>query len=310
MTFTPPPKVLVTGASGYIGDPTTRALVASGCDVHVFGRQDSVIPGTTFHNVDLLQPADLRATIEATGTEILLHLAWSVTPGKFWTDPANTDWAAASLKLFRAFAEAGGQRIVGVGSCAEYDWSGSPLIEGTSPVNPGTLYGQAKASVWRLLEAMGQQEELSVAWARLFFLYGPGEPPGKLMADAVNALIEGRTLATTPGIQKRDFMYVEDAAEALCALTLSPTAGVVNIASGKSVAVRELLEYVAGATHATDLINFGARPLAEGEPMELVADISRLRDEVGFSPRFSLNEGVARTVAWWRQQSSTATHQS
>lgn len=309
MTFTHRPKILVTGASGYIGDPTTRALVASNCDVHIIGRKDPAIAGTTFHRVDLLQPEDLRATIEATGAELLLHLAWSVTPGKFWTDLANCDWVAASLKLFRAFAEAGGRRIVGVGSCAEYDWSTSPLIESTSSVSPGTLYGKAKASVWSLLEAIGQQEGLSVAWGRLFFLYGPGEPQGKLMADAVNALLEGRTLATTPGLQKRDFIYVEDAAQALAMLAQSSTTGAVNIASGQSIPVRELLEHVEAATKTTGLITFGARPFSGGEPMELAADISRLRDEVGFTPLYSLTDGVARTVAWWRRQALISKHQ-
>lgn len=296
------PKILVTGAGGYIGAPTTRALLSYECDVHVIGRTDPAIPDAIFHQADLLLSADIKATLDDIGAETLVHLAWSVTPGKFWTDPANLDWAATSLRLFRSFAEAGGKRIVGAGSCAEYDWSASPLTELSSPIAPATLYGKAKASVWNLLEALGDQEGLSVAWARFFFLYGPGEPQGKLVADAVNSLLAKRVFPTTHGSQKRDFIYVEDAAEALAALTLSSTVGPVNVASGLSLTTRQLLKEIEAATQSTGLIDFGARALAESEPLELRADISRLRDEVGFVPKFSLTEGIARTVAWWREK--------
>lgn len=299
------PRILITGAGGYIGTPTTRALVAHGCDVHLLGRTDPAIPGTTFHRADLLQAIEIKPCLEEVRAETLLHLAWSVTPGKFWTDLANLDWAAASVRLFRQFADSGGRRIVGVGSCAEYDWSSSPLSELSSRIDPATLYGKAKAAVWDLLDALSLQEGLSAAWARLFFLYGPGEPRGKLVADAVSALLAKRGFAASHGLQKRDFFYVEDAAEALAALTLSSTVGPVNIASGEGTTTRHLLERIEFETGCNDLIDFGARPLAAAEPPELVADVRRLREEIGFVPRFSLSDGVARTVAWWREKAET-----
>jgi nucleoside-diphosphate-sugar epimerase len=296
------PKILLTGGTGYIGTPTTRALLSQRCEIHVLGRSDPAIPGTIFHWVDLLQTTDLDAVMDEIGAETLLHLAWSVTPGKFWTDPANNDWAAASLRLFRSFAKAGGKRIVGIGSCAEYDWSTSPLIELSAPIRPTTPYGEAKANVWSSLQDLGCQQGLSVAWGRLFFLYGPGEPKGKLVADAVNALLAKQRFLSTPGLHRRDFIYVEDAAEALARLALSAITGPVNIASGEGVIIRELLELIEAATQTKGQIEFGGRPLAKGEPLEIIADVNRLRDEVGFVPTFSLADGIARTVAWWRQK--------
>lgn len=304
MATTHGPKILLTGASGYIGVPTARALISHGCEVHVLGRTEPCIAGITFHHTDLLQIEDMRSAVAAIGAETLVHLAWSVTPGKFWTDPANSDWAAASLKLFDAFAKSGGKRIIGAGSCAEYDWSTSPLMEFSSPIIPATAYGKAKADVWSSLLTLGEEERLSVAWGRLFFLYGPREPRGKLVADAVNALLSGQVFLTTPGTQKRDFIYVEDAAEALAELTLSSTAGPVNIGSGQGIRVRELLEHIEAATETTGLIKFGARALPEGEPSELVADISRLRQEVGFVPKYPAADGIGRTVAWWRKNAT------
>jgi nucleoside-diphosphate-sugar epimerase len=293
--------VLVTGANGYVGRAASRALVSMGHEVHALGRTDPGLPGVSFHQADLLGNDPLTPNIARSGADHLLHLAWSVTPGQFWTDLRNCDWVGASLRLFRAFAVAGGRRIVGVGSCAEYGWTSSPLYETESAIRPATLYGAAKASLWQLLEAMGRQEGLSVSWGRLFFLYGPGEPQGKLVSDAILTLLQGRRFETSPGLQRRDFLHVYDAGHALAALLGSPVTGPVNIASGYCGPVRDLIVEVARATGKAALVDFGARAMAPGEPPELAADITRLREEVGFVPNYSLTAGIEQTIGWWRQ---------
>jgi nucleoside-diphosphate-sugar epimerase len=304
-------RILVTGASGYIGLPTLAALRAMGHEIHVLGRTapaigDPACDGAAcddliFHAADLLVPDALDAAVRAARADTLLHLAWSVPPGRFWTDLANLDWVAASLRLFRAFADQGGRRIVGVGSCAEYDWSAPLLSERETPLAPATLYGQAKASLWALLDAMARQEGLSAAWGRLFFLYGPREPRGKLVADTVAALLAGDRVATTEGRQCRDFIHVADAGRALARLATTELAGPVNIASGACLPVRALLEAVEAETGVPGMIDYGARPLAPHEPMHLAADMSRLRDELGFVPDHDLASGIAATVRWWRE---------
>jgi nucleoside-diphosphate-sugar epimerase len=302
MSLGPNAAVLVTGAGGYVGAPTVRALISLGCDIHILGRTDPQIVGTTFHCVDLLTGSGLLDAIKKAETKTLLHLAWSVTPGKFWTDLENCDWVASSLTLFRAFLDGGGQRIVGVGSCAEYEWSNSPFIEANSPVRPNTLYGKAKAALWSLLEAMANQEQFSAAWARLFFLYGPGETQGKLVADAANALLNGKKFRTTEGFQRRDFIHVEDAGRALATLTMSQVSGAVNVASGKGISIRELLGHVAESAQTVGSVDFGAIMRAPEDPDEIVADVKRLHHELGFTEQFSTINGIAHTVDWWRQQ--------
>jgi nucleoside-diphosphate-sugar epimerase len=295
-------RVLVTGASGYVGRAAARALVSVGHEVHALGRTDPGLPGVTFHPADLLGTDPLLPIIARSGADHLLHLAWSVTPGRFWTDLGNCDWVGASLRLFRAFADSDGRRIVGVGSCAEYGWTSSPLHETISPVRPATLYGSAKASLWQLLEALGRQEGLSVGWGRLFFLYGPGEPRGKLVADAIVTLLKGRRFETSPGLQRRDFLHVDDAGRALAALLGSPVTGPVNIASGYCGPVRDVIAEVARVTGSAALVDFGARAMAPGEPPELAAVVTRLREEVGFVPDYSLTAGIEQTIGWWRQR--------
>ena len=251
--------------------------------------------------MDLLAEADLLGAVAEMDAQVCLHLAWSVPPGRFWTHPDNLDWVGASLRLFRAFVAAGGRRVVGVGSCAEYAWD-APLLREDMPLRPDTLYGRSKAALADLLFAFAKQEGVEAAWARLFFLYGPGEPEGKLVSDAASTLLRGGRVATTSGEQSRDFLHVDDVGRALALLSCNSITGPVNIASGQAVRVREVLERVERLTDTEGRVGYGERSLAAGEPMELAGDVSRLHDEVGFRPHFSLEAGLRDTVDHWRQR--------
>lgn len=288
------PRVLVTGASGYIGSAAVRHLRAMGCDVHALGRRDPG-NGVAWHRVDLLAEVDFVGMVASVEAQVCLHLAWSVPPGRFWTHPDNLDWVGASLRLFRAFVATGGRRIVGVGSCAEYAWD-TPRLREEMPPRPVTLYGRAKTVLSDLLFAFAEQERFEAAWARLFFLYGPGEPEGKLVSDAARTLLLGGRVATTSGEQSRDFLHVDDVGRALAMLVCAPVTGPVNIASGHAVRVRDVLERIERLTGAEGFVDYGQRALSAGEPMELAGDVTRLKEEVGFRPHFSLDGGLRDTV--------------
>ena len=175
-----------------------------------------------------------------------------------------------------------------------------------APCRPATLYGAAKYGLRRVLQAYAAEAGLSLGWGRLFYLYGPGETPGRLVGDAARALLQGARLATSEGRQRRDFLHIADAGGAFAALLDSAVEGPVNIGSGEAVPVRELLQTVGALTGRTDLIDFGARPLSPTEPACIEADIRRLAEEVGFAPRYGLARGLAETVADGRAALSTA----
>src|SRR5262249_35683519 len=161
-----------------------------------------------------------------------------------WCAPQNLDWVSASLHLARQFAEAGGRRLVVAGTCAEYAWGPSCLVEGESACIPATLYGASKDALRRLLHMFGEVEQISVCWGRVFFPYGPGEKTGRLVRDAIASLLAGERFETSHGRQCRDFMHVEDVASAFALLADSDVRGAVNIGSGAATPVRAILEQI------------------------------------------------------------------
>lgn len=292
-------RVLITGATGFVGAGALRPLVEAGHEVHAVGRhRGPELPGVTWHEADLLCGSQV---VDDVRPELLMHLAWYAEHGKFWSSPENVRWVEASLALLRAFVEAGGRRAVTVGTCAEYEWSGEgDLNERRSPLRPATLYGVSKDALRRVGAAFASESSFELAWARLFFLYGPGEASTRLVPSVILPLLEGKRAETTIGSQVRDFMHVEDAARALVALAESDVTGPINIASGDGVPVAEVVDVIGALTERPDLLDRGARPMPAGEPPRIVADVGRLEREVGFKPGISLSAGLRSTVEWWR----------
>lgn len=311
-------RVLVTGATGFVGRHTLAPLLARGYEVHAAtsraltpdeqadaagGRDEGeAARGARWRACDLLRAgagAELVAEVRPTH---LLHLAWYAEPGKFWESGVNEEWLRASRELFDAFARTGGRRVVSAGTCAEYEWghAGGVCKELETPRRPVTLYGRAKLAAHHSLTEIARGFGVSAAWGRIFFLYGPHEHPARLVSSVIRSLLRRERVPLTHGRQVRDFLHVEDVASAFVALLDSDVSDAVNIASGRAVELREVVGRVADKLDGRALLDFGARPAPAGEPPTLVADARRLGEEVAFSPRYDLDAGLDETIAWWR----------
>lgn len=290
-------RILVTGARGFIGRQVTAALEAAGAEVHAV-TSGAPPEGTAvrWHRADILDAADRLALLDAARADTLLHLAWCARPPAYWRDPDNVRWVGATLDLARAFRERGGSRLVGVGSCAEYDWGHGYCVERRTPLVAATLYGTAKAACGQVLEAYGAESGLSTAWARLFFLFGPYDSPLRLVPSLVQKITAGEPARCTAGAHVRDFLYSADAAAAIAALLASPVTGPVNIASGAPIRVGDLAARVAAIAGRPDLLTIEEGP---AENALVAADVTRLREEVGWRPRHDAIEALEATVRWW-----------
>ncbi len=296
----PPGRVLVTGAAGFLGRHCVADMAGRGFEVHAASRGTHT-GGATWHRVDLLDPGASRALVEDVRPTHLLHLAWETAHGSFWASPRNLDWLGASAQMARAFAEAGGRRLVVAGTCAEYRWDDDVCREAATPLEPTTLYGASKHALHVALRAYAGVAGVDLAWGRIFLLHGPGEPPGRLVPSVAVSMLRGEPAACSHGHQVRDLLHVEDVAAAFGALVASEVTGAVNIASGVPVTLAEVVTTIGEITGRGDLLRLGTIPAAPGDPAILVADTTRLREEVGWQPRYSLREGLERTVRALRE---------
>lgn len=297
--------VLLTGATGFIGQSAVRPLLGKNYTVHAVTSKPADFKSTEnliWHRANLLDANETTELIKSVRPTHLLHFAWYVEPGKVWNAIENLDWLQASLHLARRFAENGGKRLIVSGTCAEYDWTESGLFSEESTVlRPQNLYGASKHALNLALENFARVSDLSYAWGRVFYLFGANESPVRLVSSVINALLKNQAAETSHGNQIRDFLDVEDAAEAFVALLESEVFGAVNVASGVPVSLKEIIFKIAAITGNRDLVKFGAINAAPNEPPQIVADVRRLQSEVGWRPKQSLNDGLAKTVEWWRE---------
>lgn len=266
-------KIAITGATGFIGRQVLKSLSKLSSEnnyqITVIARNKQRVNEQS--NVQVVETKDLfHEPLEnlkeiLKDVDILIHIAWYAEPGKYLNSPLNLDCLSGTLNLAQAFAETGGSRFVGIGTCFEYDLSKGILTTET-PLIPTTLYGACKASTFQILSQLLPNLGVEFLWCRLFYLYGEGEDSRRLVPYLKQKLSAGEVANLTSGKQIRDFLNVEKAGQMIIEKALGQRQGPVNICSGIPITVRQLAEQIADQFSRRDLLNFGARPDNEFDP--------------------------------------------
>ena len=299
-------RVLITGASGFIGSQLARLLVREGSEVFALLRPESdpwrirdLLPDLQVVQGDLLNVDGWAEQLITIRPQVCFHLAWYAEPGVFLASPRNLEYLSASLALATHLAEAGCRKLVIAGTFSEYDQDQGYLSE-SSDLRPNTLYGASKAALHQALSLWAPAAGVELVWARIFSVYGPGEHQKRFVPAVILAALRGEATRLSPGEQMRDYLHVEDAAAALWAVTQSDLSGPVNIASGKPIAIGEIALQIGQILGRPDLIRLGDLPYREGDPMFVCANTALLKKTTGWKPHYALEAGLKNSIDWWR----------
>jgi dTDP-6-deoxy-L-talose 4-dehydrogenase (NAD+) len=257
---------MITGATGFVGRQIVSALETSKVNVVPVVRRGSEGLIADSPNVNyVLSTPDLFAEDETwwaeqcQGVDVIVHTAWYTEPGSYLQAPQNMNCLLGSLNLVRGAVKAGVKRIVVIGTCFEYDFSGGVLSIET-PIKPLTPYAAAKAALFFSLSQWLPSQSIQFSWCRLFYLYGEGEDERRLVPYIRKQVENGKPVELTSGKQIRDFLDVAVAGKKIADIALSSREGPFNICSGVPVTVRQFAEQIADQHGRRDLLMFGARP--------------------------------------------------
>lgn len=306
-------RVLVTGASGFIGSHLIRGLVRAGCSVvglvrptSSLWRLEDVIEKITLIRTELGSSEHNQCKENLTeGIDIIYHLAaTSWNPPLQNSIPLVQSNVLGTLELLNLALAFKVKCFVYCGSCFEYA-SGKMLSEDLLP-HPISEYAASKSAAWLLANAFYHRYHLPVVTLRPFTIYGPFESASRLVPHAVCRALENKDIALTEGKQTRDFVYIEDMVEALLVAGVSPEAigKTINIATGVSTSVRDITSMIVNMIGSKTTLQYGVKSYRDAEIMELSGDFSQAKEVLGWRPKFTLEEGLKRSIQWFRENRS------
>lgn len=278
-------RVVITGASGFLGTHVCRRFCSAGFQVIPWYRRD----------FDLTDASAVRRGIHDAAPDVVVHLAADGvrTPGS--KDPGLVDRnVAMAINLVSAMAPE--TRLLVTGSMTEYGSSG--VLSESDPCTPVTEYNRGKHLAGIKAIELGQSRGISVVVARLFHLFGPGEPEHRFLPALLRALRADTPIELSDGLQARDYVHVSDASEALVRLArwnseVAKASTVVNVGTGVSLQLRLVAEWVAQSLNADPkLLLFGKRDRAPADQQVLVADTRKLQTAIGLVPPCRLRPGM------------------
>lgn len=279
-------KVLVTGATGFVGRHLVVALLARGCAVRAVARNAETAASLPWINaVEFIKAdihgADLDIGALTDGIDALAHLAWPGLPNyqALFHFEHNL---MADYRFIKGAVEAGVPQVLVTGTCFEYGMQSGPLDEQTAP-QPGNPYGLAKNTLRLFLENLQRVQPFTLQWARLFYLHGAGQNPNSLLAALDRAIDAGdERFNMSGGEQLRDYLAIETAAGYLAAIMQQRDFdGVINCASGQPISVRALVEQRVRERGASIDLNLGHYPYATHEPMAFWGVADRMQQLLG-----------------------------
>ncbi len=311
-------RALVTGGAGFIGHHLVRRLLERGDQVTVIDdlstgfawRLDLFRDQVTIVDGSILDPKALDQAAES--AEVIFHEAAIPSVARSVTAPLASHAANATgtIEVMLAAARHGVRRVLLAGSSSVYGPAAELPCRETARLAPSSPYGTSKLAAEHYLHTIGQLHGVETAVLRYFNVFGPGQDPASEYSAVIprfaTAVLEGRAPTINgSGEISRDFTYIDNVVEGnlLAASASAPSGITCNVACGTRFTLLELLESIGDAAGRRVEPNFG--PARPGDIVHSQADISLARELLGYEPVVTFEEGIVRTVAWYRNQGAT-----
>jgi len=307
-------KVVITGGAGFLGSHLVDALIARGdeavvIDHHVKEKHRFPNPKSKIHKVSFGDPS-VKDILREERPDAIVHLAAQISVTKSIADPAMDAERNIrdSLQLLQSAVDAGVKKIVFASSggaiYGDHPKRPTPLLEKAQPLSP---YGVAKQSFEWYLEHFYQQHGLQYVSLRFSNLFGPRQQVAKPMGEGnVISLFLDRVLVTGEpltifgdGTSSRDFLYVDDAVDAILRSLDQPVTGIINVGTGKATTVNSLYEQVTELHGSAHPIKH--EPYRKGEVLHSVIHPGSAKKLLNWKPKVSFKKGLKRTYAWYKQ---------
>lgn len=288
-------RLLVTGATGFIGNHVVEGLLPDGHDLLVATTDTSRVPPEW--QVQTISFQDSHGGLDESeirrfGPDALLHLAWAGIPD------LDVTWSltnvAISARILATALACGVKRVVGLGSCREYPTGGGKKCEIDAPAEHADIFAQAKTSTHHLFRAASERCGAEWRWARPFFVYGPGQRSDSLIPAAIAKAAAGNELTVGSPRAAVDFVNVLDVAEAVRLLTTAPgPSGAFNVGSGQAHNVASVAAWVTKQWQG----RASGRILEGSEPEAWWSDNTAITEGYGWSPTITLESGIQDLIS-------------
>jgi len=305
-------RVLVTGASGFIGSNLTRNLIKTKDQVNVLVRKKSnlwrindVLSECSIHTVDLSDFEETRNIISKVKPEIVYHCAtFGVYPNQKDVSKNIQTNVIGTLNLLMSLHENSElERLVNLGSVFEYGYKSNSIKE-TDSTQPLDSYSVTKVSQTKLVEYYSHQKKLPAVTLRIFTPYGIFEEPGRLISDVMVAAVKKKPLKIFSRKAKRDFVYLNDVTNALIKASKKPgiEGEIFNIGSGNATSVDELVNLFCKVTDTNLEVSWSDENQRKYDKTDTngFADLQKVK-KIDWKPEVSLKDGLTRTYDWFSQ---------
>jgi nucleoside-diphosphate-sugar epimerase len=307
-------KIVITGVTGFIGSKLAKELLQRKASITAFFRPGSrntwriseILDKISIVEINLGDYKRVKEKLRGLNPDFIFHLAtyYSVTDEVDFDEIIETN-IKAGIVLVRASETLSSLKLfVNVGTCAEYGDLRERADE-TAPLNPNSIYASTKAASTIILHQLSRTLNVPLTTLRLYNLYGEFEKPGRIVPYVATSLLRGKPVELTGCEQAKDYSYLGDIVSAFlkAAERYENARGeVFNIGSGRTIKVRELVEEIIKQVGSgRELVRFGAKPYRENEMWYQATSIAKAEKLLDWRPQTSLQEGMEKTVAWYKE---------